>query len=161
MKLYFKQISLFLICILFFRCASDDNVMGNNHPKVIVLGIDGMDPRILDELISLGELPHFKHLKETGGFKPLQTSMPPQSSVARASFITGMDPGGHGIFDFIHRDPKSLLPFLSTSELSASTKTFEIGDWTIPLSSGEAKLLRKGKAFWEYLSEHKVPSTIN
>ena len=47
---------------------------------------------------------------------PFGTSIPPQSPVAWSNFITGRDPGGHGIFDFIHRDPQTMLPFFSASE---------------------------------------------
>ena len=53
-------------------------------------------------------MPNFKRLIEQGDFKPLQTSMPPLSPAAWASFITGMDPGGHGVSDFVIRDPKDL-----------------------------------------------------
>ena len=44
-----------------------------------------------------------------------RTSIPPQSPVAWSSFITGLDPGGHGIFDFVHRDPHTMVPYLSTT----------------------------------------------
>ena len=69
--------------------------------KVLILGIDGMDPRLLQRFVDEGLMPNFGRLIAEGDFKPLQTSMPPQSPVAWSNFITGMDPGGHGIFDFI------------------------------------------------------------
>ena len=107
-----------------------------------------------------GKLPHFARLMKTGDFKPLATSMPPQSPVAWATFITGMNPGGHGIFDFIHIDPATLMPYLSTSRAEPAKRTIRIGEWNIPLSSGKVTLLRQGKAFWEILEEHGVPTTI-
>jgi len=128
--------------------------------KVVVIGIDGLDPQLLNKFMSQDKLPNFQKLKDQGGFKPLATSIPPQSPVAWSNFITGMDPGGHGIFDFIHRDPNTILPYFSISRLESSQKTIKVGKWIIPLSSGKAKLLRNGKAFWEYLSEHKIPTTI-
>jgi len=128
--------------------------------KVVVLGFDGMDPNILTKLMDGGRLPNFQKLRETGDFKPLGTSMPPQSPVAWSNFITGMNPGGHGIFDFIHRHPESMLPYLSTSEATGSTKTISFGDWVLPLSSGKVELLRQGRAFWEILQEKKIPATV-
>ena len=55
-------------------------------------------------------LPNLSRLVAEGRFDPLATTVPPQSPVAWSSFITGLDPGGHGIFDFLHRDPQTLLP---------------------------------------------------
>lgn len=128
--------------------------------KVIVLGFDGMDPKILKNLVEEGKLANFEHLMKIGDFKPLGTSIPPQSPVAWSNFITGMNPGGHGIFDFIHRDPETMIPYLSTSKTESAEKTISIGSWIIPLSSGKVTLLRHGRAFWEYLDEKGVPTTI-
>src|SRR5687768_9999416 len=71
--------------------------------KVVVLGFDGMDPVILDRMVREGKLPNLAQLVERGGFRPLGTTVPPLSPVAWATFTTGMNPGGHGIFDFVHR----------------------------------------------------------
>ena len=71
-----------------------------------------------------------------------------------------MNPGGHGIFDFIHRDPETKLPFLSTSKTEPPKRTITLGNWVIPLSGANVELLRKGKAFWEALQEDGVPTTI-
>ena len=56
-------------------------------------------------------MPNFARLAARGSFAPLGTTIPPQSPVAWSTFITGLDPGGHGIFDFIHRDPETLTPY--------------------------------------------------
>ncbi len=128
--------------------------------KVIVLGIDGMDPKLTMKFVEEGILPNFKKLIDNGGFKPLATSLPPQSPVAWSNFITGMNPGGHGIFDFIHRDPELFLPYLSTTKVVAPSKSLKLGDWQIPLNSGKIELLRKGRAFWEILEEHDIPAKI-
>ena len=76
--------------------------------QVIVLGVDGMDPGFLERHWS--DLPRVAHLRDTGGFRRLRTTMPPQSPVAWSTFITGLDPHEHGIFDFVHRDPKTMRP---------------------------------------------------
>lgn len=128
--------------------------------KVLVLGMDGMDPQLLRQYVQEGHMPHFARLIEQGDFRPLKTSMPPQSPVAWATFITGMDPSRHGIYDFLHRNPETLQPYLSISEAVPAAHSIRLGSWEIPLSSGEVRLLRKGKAFWQILEEHGIPTTI-
>ena len=114
-------------------------------PRLLVLGIDGMDPQILSRLMDAGRMPNHEALAVSGGFVPLATTMPPQSPVAWSSFITGLKPVGHGIFDFIHRDAATLVPYLSTSRKGAG---------------GEMELLRHGRPFWDYLVENGIPATI-
>jgi len=148
------------LSLAFLSVGCRDGVAQAPQKKVLILGFDGMDPQILKGLVQEGQLPNFARLMKTGDFKPLATSMPPQSPVAWATFITGMNPGGHGIFDFIHIDPATLMPYLSTSRAEPAKRTIRIGEWNIPLSSGKVSLLRQGKAFWEILEEHGVPTTI-
>ena len=96
--------------------------LASSKKKVMVLGIDGMDPHLLEMFLKMGKMPHTQRLIAMGGFSPLVTSIPPQSPVAWANFITGMNPGGHGIFDFIHRDPATteIRVILSTTGFSCS-----------------------------------------
>lgn len=130
--------------------------------KVIVLGMDGMDPRLVQQMIAAGELPTFKKLAARGAFSRLKTTTPPQSPVAWGSFISGADPGVHGIFDFIHRVPESFLPYLSTSRTLEVANSMRLGSWTIPLpgSSSEVKLMRRGVALWDVLAAAGIPSTV-
>lgn len=139
-------------------CASRPAVPGSR--PVVVIGIDGMDPQLLQRFVDRGSMPHFAALMQRGSFAPLETSIPPQSPVAWSNFITGMDPGGHGVFDFIHRDPQTYLPRFSTASISAPGRTLRIGPWRIPLAAGKAELLRKGEAFWQILGRHGVPCAI-
>ncbi len=129
--------------------------------KVIVLGFDGMDWVMTGEMIRAGEMPNFKRLADTGGFTALGTSIPPQSPVAWSNFITGHDSGGHGIFDFIHRHPETMTPYLSTSEAAAGTM-WKVGKYHFPspLDGGSVDLLRKGEAFWTVLEEHGIETTV-
>ncbi len=124
---------------------------GAGGKRVIVLGFDGLDYDLTRSLIEKGRLPNFARLASSGGFAPLGTSIPPQSPVAWSTFITGLDPGGHGIFDFIHRDPKTMVPYLSTSRTEGSSRAITVGDWQFPLSGGSVELLRQGQPFWEVL----------
>ena len=128
--------------------------------RVIVLGFDGMDYELTKELMAEGRLPNLSRVAEQGSFSSLETSVPPQSPVAWSNFITGMDSGGHGIFDFIHRDPENMIPFLSTSETDEGGFSLEIGPYQFPLSGGDVELLRRGRAFWEVLENHDIETTV-
>ena len=129
-------------------------------PRVIILGLDGMDYDLTGRMMKEGRLPGLSRLAKMGGFSALGTAIPAQSPVAWSDFITGHDAGVHGIFDFIQRDAATMQPYLSTSRTDAPGHILRIGDWQFPLSGGKVELLRRGRAFWEVLEEHGVPSTV-
>ncbi|MEA1928031.1 MAG: alkaline phosphatase family protein [Candidatus Auribacterota bacterium] len=143
--------------ILFISCSGNGT---GDKKKVIVLAFDGMDPRIVRSMFKKGKLQHFQQVAEMGGFKNLWSSIPPQSPVAWSNFITGKNPGGHAIFDFIHRDPETYMPHLSMSETIPPKSTLKPGSYVFPLSKGQVILKREGKAFWEYLVEKEITSVI-
>jgi predicted AlkP superfamily phosphohydrolase/phosphomutase len=136
------------------------NSKPKSNKKVIVLGIDGMDTHLTREYMRQGLLPNFSTLAKKGSFRSVDTSFPPQSPVAWSNFIVGAPSSTHGIYDFIHRDPQTMLPYLSTSSVKRAAKTLDLGNWKIPLSKGKTQNLRKGKPFWEYLSERDIPTTV-
>jgi predicted AlkP superfamily phosphohydrolase/phosphomutase len=136
--------------------------------KVIVIGIDGMDPRLSDAMMKEGQLPNLAKLRAAGGFSPLGTSIPPQSPVAWANFINGAGPGSHGIFDFIHRHPhQQCTPYFSAAETLPGEGGWEIGEhklqldfWPINHKPPATVLRRQGVPFWDYLDAAGVPSTF-
>ena len=128
--------------------------------RVIVLGIDGMDYRVTSALMARGLMPNFSKLATSGGFSAVATTMPPQSPVAWSTFITGLEPQGHGIFDFIHRDPATLSPYLSTTHTEPASRTLALGSWQLPLANSRVTLLRKGRPFWDALESHGVRTTV-
>ena len=128
--------------------------------KLIILGIDGMDPQLLDRFMQEGKMPNFARLAQQGSYKHLTTSIPPQSPVAWSNLITGMNAGGHGIFDFIHRNPKTMELYFSTSKVEPPKHSMTVGSWVIPLGSGSAEQLRQGKSFWEILDQHGIPNSV-
>ena len=75
--------------------------------KVIVIGVDGATFKIIKPLVEKGELPNFKKLMEEGAWGELESTVPPLSGPAWASFQTGKSPAGHGIFDFVNKKPNS------------------------------------------------------
>ena len=113
-------------------------------PKVLVLGFDGMDPVLLRQFMAQGKLPNFSRLAQEGCFLPLGTTNPPQSPVAWSTFITGLDPQGHGVFDFVHRDPTALTPIPSLNGVE----------------DGHFQLLREGTPFWRYLEKAGIPARL-
>ena len=136
--------------------------------KVIVLGLDGMDPGLVARMIDAGQLPNFATLRRSGGFAPLQTSSPPQSPVAWANFINGDGPGSHGIFDFIHRDPThQCAPFYAAAETLGAVGGWDIDDhrlqlefWPFNHRAARTVLRRQGVPFWHYLDRAGIPSTF-
>ena len=119
-----------------------------------------MDPQLLRQFMSQGKMPNFARLAAEGDFRQLTTSIPPQSPVAWSNLITGMDAGGHGIFDFIHRDPENTGLYFSASRVEGPKHALRLGSWVVPLGGGRAEQLRKGKAFWQILDQHGIPNTI-
>lgn len=126
---------------------------------LVVLGIDGMDPQLLRQLAEDGQLPNLRRLMARGGLQDLATSNPPQSPVAWSEFITGHGSEVHGIYDFLHRDPATRLPYLSTSRAEPPSRTLGMGGLAIPLGGGVTNL-RQGVPFWAALAEADVPVTV-
>jgi predicted AlkP superfamily phosphohydrolase/phosphomutase len=146
----FKKFFWLLLILLLVLIIGGMMIFGgqNNKNKVIILGIDGMDPVITEKMINDGLLPNFAALRKKGSYFHLATTIPAESPVAWASFATGLDASGHGVFDFIMRNPQDYSLFLSFNES--------------PLMKGktEVKFRRKGEPFWSILSKNKVPCFI-
>jgi len=136
------------------------NFAGDPKTRMIVLGFDGMDPGTVNRLMQQGQLPNMQKLASQGVFTMMRTSIPPQSPVAWGSFITGADPGKYGIYDFLHRDPKTYFPKFSQTDTLPADWHIKVGKYNIPLKGSEALLKREGKPFWDYLEETGVESTI-
>ena len=128
--------------------------------KVIVLAADGMDPKLTMQYIREGRLPNCAKLMQTGAFRPLRTSDPPQSPVAWSNFIAGGNPGAHGIFDFIARDSETLVPYLSTARTLPPKHSLRLGKFSLPISGARVELLRHGPTLWKLLQEGGIDSTV-
>ncbi len=144
------------------RSTRSGTVLAPKFDRVVVLGIDGLDPEILAETMQrFPELTtNFKKLVDENGLHSLGTSTPPQSPVAWSNFITGLNPGGHGIFDFIHRDPITRSPIPSTTKSTEPKNLALWGDWQLPLWGGDSLSNRDGEAFWSVLAKHGIPADI-
>jgi predicted AlkP superfamily phosphohydrolase/phosphomutase len=128
--------------------------------RIIILGLDGMDPGIATKLMMEGRLPNFAKLAERGVFRALDTSNPSMSPVAWSTFSTGTDPSNHGIFDFLTRDPCTYAPMLSSTDIQSAKRVVNIGRYVVPIGKPKMKLLQKGTAFWKYLGDRHIFSII-
>jgi predicted AlkP superfamily phosphohydrolase/phosphomutase len=124
--------------------------------KVIMLGLDGLEPTICDKMMADGELPNMKKIMEEGAYRRLGTSTPALSPVAWSTFATGVDSSRHAIYDFLSRDRRTYLPKLSSSEVYGAQKYLRLGPFTVARGKGGVRMLRKSKTFWRILSDHGV-----
>jgi predicted AlkP superfamily phosphohydrolase/phosphomutase len=128
--------------------------------KVIVLGLDGLDPEICERLMASGDLPNFSRLKSEGAFRRLGTSVPAMSPVAWSTFSTGVDASRHGIFDFLARDPRNYAPVLSSSSVTASKRHLKLWRFRIPMGGSSVRFLRKSRSFWSVLGDYGIFSAV-
>ena len=96
--------------------------------KSILVGFDSFDPGTFESLSNKGEMPNLTLLAGKSGYSRLKVCAPPQTEVSWTSIATGADPGTHGIFDFVHRDPGTYLPYVSI----LPTKVSAVGEQFIP-----------------------------
>jgi predicted AlkP superfamily phosphohydrolase/phosphomutase len=128
--------------------------------RMVILGLDGLDPGLVERWMEAGELPNLRSLAERGSYARLGTTYPAISPVAWSSFMTGVGPARHNVFDFITRDPRTYAPALAGSEIARPQRSLRVGDWVIPLSRPRVRSLRRSRAFWTILGEHGVPCQV-
>ena len=134
---------------------------GKAHIKrAVILGFDGMDPELAQRFIAEGKLPNLAKLEQQGSFHKLRTTYPPISPVAWSTFMTGVNPGKHNIYDFLARDEKNYLPFLSSAEIKGPKRSLKIGKYTIPLGKAQVKGMRRGTPFWHWLGKAGIFSAV-
>ena len=89
--------------------------------KTVIIGLDAFDPVFFENLSQQDKLPNLGKLTSSKGYSQFQVSNPAQSEVSWTSIATGLNPGGHGMFDFVHRIPENYNLFVS---LLPTGKTF-------------------------------------
>jgi predicted AlkP superfamily phosphohydrolase/phosphomutase len=106
--------------------------------KLCVIGVDGATFDLILPWAQQGKLPHLQRLMDEGVRGTLQSTIPPISAPAWVSFMTGKNPGKHGVFDFIDPSPQS---------------------YRLRYMNGG---MRRGKSLWRLLSEAgKTVTVIN
>ncbi|WP_158059380.1 alkaline phosphatase family protein [Halorussus halophilus] len=71
---------------------------------VIILGLDGVPPELVDRGIDAGRLPNFERMRAEGADGTTRSTVPPLSMIAWSSFATGRNPGNHGIYNFMLKE---------------------------------------------------------
>jgi len=94
--------------------------------KVFVIGLDGVTFDLLRPWIESGELPNLQKLMVQGAWGTLRTTFPPISSSSWSSFVTGMNPGKHGLVDFVYPGANS---YKVTMIDATSRRTQAIWNW--------------------------------
>jgi len=94
--------------------------------KVVVIGPDGTPLSLISSLIAEGELPNFARIFEGGSVRPMTSAIPAVSSVAWSCFMTGKNPGKHGIYGFLDRNPNSYDTYIPNSNVMRSETLWEI-----------------------------------
>jgi predicted AlkP superfamily phosphohydrolase/phosphomutase len=94
--------------------------------KVVVLGPDGTPLSLIRRLIEQGELPNFARVFGEGSVRPMTSAIPAVSSVAWSSFMTGQNPGKHGIYGFLDRLPNTYDTYIPNSRAMRSETLWEI-----------------------------------
>jgi predicted AlkP superfamily phosphohydrolase/phosphomutase len=128
--------------------------------RLVILGLDGMEPTLAEKYMAEGKLPNLARLKKEGAYARLRTTTPAISPVAWSSFMTGSEPSKHNIFDFLSRDPRTYLPDLSSARIGRPKRTLALGKYLIPLSKPEIRGMRKSVPFWKILGEKGIFSTV-
>lgn len=102
--------------------------------QTLLLGLDGACTPVLDPLFAEGRLPALRSVFERAAVGPLRSQVPPWTPSAWPSLYTGVNPGRHGVFDFMY---------------------FEGYDWDIVDRSRVEEW-----ALWELLSQHGHRSVV-
>ncbi|MBK9925718.1 MAG: alkaline phosphatase family protein [Anaerolineales bacterium] len=115
--------------------------------KTLILGFDSFNPATFEDMLGKGQMPNFEKFNQWNGYSRLDVCSPPQTEVSWTSIATGTDPGGHGIFDFVHRDPGTYMPYVSI----LPTRKSALGEQFVPPYTA--------KTFFEEASELGYPAT--
>jgi predicted AlkP superfamily phosphohydrolase/phosphomutase/Tfp pilus assembly protein PilF len=124
-----RRTFFFLLAVAVAAVVAGPACSRRNTSRVIVLGLDGMDPQTIDTLMAEGKMPNFARMRREGTYGRLQSMHPLLSPVIWTTIATGKTPDQHGIGHFTAVDEKS-------------------GD-QLPVTSH----MRKVKALWNILSE--------
>jgi predicted AlkP superfamily phosphohydrolase/phosphomutase len=100
-------------------------------PKILVIGLDGATWDLIEPWTKQGKLPTIQGLMKKGTYGNLMSTIPPVTAAAWVSLYTGLNPGKHGIYDFI----------TPTGELISSRRI-------------------KGKKLWQISSENGLSCCI-
>ncbi|MGE5358487.1 MAG: alkaline phosphatase family protein [Bacteroidales bacterium] len=124
--------------------------------KLVILGFDGMDPRLVQRWMAEGRLPNMSKLASQGSFMSLGTTPSPESPTSWSSFAIGANPGKHDIYDFLVRNTATYMPDLGMVRRISPSFLFNY----IPTSMPKVVSLRGGTSFWVTAGNAGVRSRV-
>ncbi|MFB3785296.1 MAG: tetratricopeptide repeat protein [bacterium] len=154
-----KQIPFFMFLIIhLISCSTHDNIP---RGRIIVIGLDALDLKILHELVSQNRLPAFKHLLENGAHGELQSYHPLLSPLIWTTIATGRPPDEHGILDFTSLDQNGTPIIVPSSQRKCAAV------WNIVSARGRSCSVAGWIATWPaenilgtMVSDRFVPSSF-
>ena len=139
------------LLVLTVICLAGGAACGPRHApekfkqKLVVLGFDGLDPRLVKQWMDEGRLPNLQKLANRGsGVRRLETTHSPESPTAWASFATGVNAGKHNIYDFLVRDPSTYG--IDLGMVQRTPPRFVLN--YIPVARPVVRSIRGGTSFW-------------
>jgi len=142
-----------IIILIACSCGAQEVQERTTDFKAVVLGFDGVDPDLVR--LWLDRLPNLQQLADSGSLTELGTTNPPESPVAWASFATGTNPGKHGIFDFLRRDPETYFPDIGLVQIEKPKFLFGF----LPIRRAKITNNRQGLTFWKHLDASGISTT--
>lgn len=131
--------------------------------RVLIIGLDAFDPTIFERLNEAGRLPNLRRYVAKNGYSRFTVSNPPQSEVSWTSIATGLNPGGHGMFDFVHRDPATYalnVSLLPTKSGLTGTQFAEPYDATTIFDQAVAKGFPATVLWWPAMFPARLKSPV-
>ncbi len=128
--------------------------------RVVIVGLDGLEPSLAERYMSEGLMPNLAALKEQGSYSRLGTTLPALSPVAWSTFQTGVNPGAHNIFDFLTRDKRHCLPLLSSTVTESTGKMIRLGKLSFSIKRPKVRIARGSKPFWKILGAQGIFSNV-
>jgi predicted AlkP superfamily phosphohydrolase/phosphomutase len=137
-------------------CSSPSRDASQQKQKLVVIGVDGLDPVLSARWIKEGKLPALGTLAASGGLHRLETTHNPDTAAAWATFATGVNPGVHRIFETAARDPATYAPRLELVTRQPGRFLFDY----VPLKPADATARRGGTSFWVAAGRAGVRSSV-
>ena len=108
----------------------------------MIIGLDGVPLDIIQRWTQTGQLPTLQRLMGGGTVGELRSTVPPTSGPSWSSFVTGMNPGKTGIYDFLYRrDGTYHFPPVNASQRDGTTvwrylsdAGYQVGVLNLPMS---------------------------
>ncbi len=94
--------------------------------RVLVLGLDGATFRLIKPLVEADELPNIGRLMTEGAHAPLRSTLQPVTAPAWSTFLTGVNQGKHGLFDFVRRRPETYSLQVTNGRDNRGTTLFDL-----------------------------------